>query len=213
MAARSLARRRVSERGSVRRRATRRAPRRRVFASPPPPTAAPTSSTAWPSRSRASRTPGPSAPAPMQVGLASSARAAASAFASGGGPPRRSTSAAPTSSRSRSPTSSIALPSCSRLRVEARHYFPTGRSAEPFALVGGGRRRLRKRVGRGDMGAIGHAWRRCRAGALRGLALVLVPGLPPGLPARFVDTDRHHARRGLRPLLPLEIALEAQDTF
>ena len=45
------------------------------------------------------------------------------------------TSAAPTSSRSRTRTSSFDSRSCSRSALELRHYFPTGKNAEPFALA------------------------------------------------------------------------------
>ncbi len=55
--------------------------------------------------------------------------------------------------RSKIQTSSFGWRSCGKLRLELRHYFPTGKSVEPFVLFGGRPRLVRRTNGRWRRGA------------------------------------------------------------
>ncbi len=98
-------------------------------------------------------------------------------------------------------------------RVEMRHYFPTGRSAEPFALFGAG------------VAGYGNEWTVATWGPsatlgggveveLSGGSLLCVSlAYRPIFFRSFVDTIPITRGEGVSHFITLEIALEAQDTF
>jgi hypothetical protein len=111
------------------------------------------------------------------------------------------------------PNKLLRLAILQQARIEARHYFPTGRSAEPFALVGAG------------LAGYGNEWAVATWGPSAtlgggvelelsgGSLLCLSLAYRPIFLRSFVDTIPITREAGFAHFITLEIALEAQDTF
>jgi hypothetical protein len=111
------------------------------------------------------------------------------------------------------PNKLLRLAILQQARVEARHYFPTGKSAEPFALLGVGV------AGYGNEWAVatwglsatlgGGVELELSGGSLLGVSLAYRPIFLRS----FIDTIPIQRDAGVTHFVTLEIALEAQDTF